>query len=177
MNFPLETERLLMRRPVAADAEAIFRRYAADAEVTRYMAWPRHTSIEETRWFLAFSDAEWQRGPGGPLLIYSKDDGRLLGGSGLVFERQHRVVTGYIFARDAWGKGYATETLTAMVALAREMGAVRIEATCHVGHAPSWRVMEKCGFEREGLLRRHTLFPNYSPDPQDVFLYAQILRT
>ena len=82
-----------------------------------------------------------------------------------------------MFARDAWGKGYATETLRAMVALAQSAGVMRIEATCHVEHARSARVLEKCGFTREGVLRRHTVLPNYSSDPQDVFLYAQILRT
>ena len=38
---PVETERLVLRRPTAADAPAIFARYASDPEVTRYMAWPR----------------------------------------------------------------------------------------------------------------------------------------
>src|SRR5262245_48459712 len=34
---PIESPRLLLRRPRADDADAIFRRYAADAEVTRYL--------------------------------------------------------------------------------------------------------------------------------------------
>ena len=82
-----------MRRPAAADAEAIFERYASDAEVTRYVAFARHTSLDQTQAFIAFSDAEWQRWPVGPLLISLKQDGRLLGGSGLAFETPQRVVT------------------------------------------------------------------------------------
>jgi len=38
----IETARLVLRRPTAADAEAIFNRYAGDSDVTRYLAWPRH---------------------------------------------------------------------------------------------------------------------------------------
>jgi len=47
----------------------IFKRYAADAEVTRFVGWPRHTSIGDTISFLEFSSSEWSRWPAGPLLI------------------------------------------------------------------------------------------------------------
>jgi RimJ/RimL family protein N-acetyltransferase len=56
----IDTARLVLRRPVAGDAEAIFARYAADADVTRYLSFPRHVSVEETRAFLALSDVEWE---------------------------------------------------------------------------------------------------------------------
>jgi RimJ/RimL family protein N-acetyltransferase len=37
----LETARLVLTAPLAADAEAIFTRYTGDPEVTRYLGWPR----------------------------------------------------------------------------------------------------------------------------------------
>ncbi len=58
-----ETVRLALRRPAAGDIEAIFSRYAGDPEVTRFLAWPRHESLEDTRAFLAFSDAQWNEWP------------------------------------------------------------------------------------------------------------------
>ena len=176
MSAPLETERLLFRRPVASDVLDIFERYASDADVTRYLAWPRHLSVDDTRTFIAFSDAEWARWPAGPLLIVSRADGSLLGGTGIGFETRGRAITGYVLARDAWGRGYATEALAAMVQLARASGVERLSATCHADHRASWRVMEKCGFTREGLLRSHTVFPNLSDRPADVLLYSQILQ-
>jgi RimJ/RimL family protein N-acetyltransferase len=139
------------------------------------LSWPRHTSIEQTRSFLAFSDNEWSHSPAGPLLIHLRADGRLLGGSGLQFETPRRVATGYVLARDEWGKGYATEALRAMVDLAATLGVLRVHAECHPQHRASWHVLEKCGFQREGVLRRHSVFPNLSPDPDDVLLYARIL--
>ena len=177
MREPLETARLVLRRPVASDAHAIFNRYASDPEVTRYLAWPRHTAIDETRSFLQFSDAEWARWPAGPLLVFSRADGALIGSSGLSFEAPHRAATGYVVARDQWGKGYATEALGAIVELADRAGVRRLYALCHADHRASWRVMEKCGFEREALMRRHTVFPNLSKEPADVLQYAQILRS
>jgi ribosomal-protein-alanine N-acetyltransferase len=99
----VETERLILRRPRRQDAESIFRCYAADADVTRFLGWPRHESVSATRAFLEFSDAEWQQWPAGPYLVESRQDGALLGGTGLGFETAQRASTGYVFAKDAWG--------------------------------------------------------------------------
>jgi RimJ/RimL family protein N-acetyltransferase len=169
----VETARLVLRRPVPADAEPIFSRYSADAEVTRYLSFKRHLSVEETRAFLAWSDAEWERWPAGPWLIESRADGTLLGSTGLVFESPQRATTGYVLARDAWGRGFATEALRAVVEAAGGLGLRRLQAFCHPDHRPSWRVLEKCGFRREGTLRLYAELPNLAPgEPSDLFLYA-----
>ena len=170
----IETERLVLRRPVAGDAEAIFRRYASDTQVTRHLSWPTHRSTADTRAFLEFSDAEWHRWPAGPYLVLSRPDHQLLGGTGLAFETGFRAATGYVLAQEAWGKGYATEALQAMVGLARTLGVRRLYALCHPDNRASRRVLEKCGFTREGTLRRHTEFPNLAIEPCDVFCYALI---
>jgi len=167
-----ETQRLILRRPRPDDAEAIFTRYANDEDVTRYLAWPRHRTIDETRAFLQFSDAEWARHPCGPYLIESRDRGRLLGSSGLAFDSAETASTGYVFAKDAWGQGYATETLRAVVGIARGLGVTRLYALCHVDHAPSRRVLEKCGFARVTMLRGAADFPNLDPGvSRDVLRY------
>jgi RimJ/RimL family protein N-acetyltransferase len=172
---PLETARLLLRPPVLEDAPAIFERYASDAEVTRYLGWPRHSSVEDTQAFVVFSQSEWARSSVGPLLVFARDSGRLLGSSGLLLETPHCAQTGYVFSRDAWGHGYATEALGAMVTLAAELKITRLYALCHTEHQASWHVLEKCGFTREGILQGHSLFPNLSPKPLDVFSYGRTL--
>jgi RimJ/RimL family protein N-acetyltransferase len=66
--------------------------------------------------------------------------------------------------------------LRGVVEIARGVGLVRLDALCHVDHAASWRVLEKCGFVREGVLRRHSEFPNLmAGEPCDVYCYALIL--
>jgi ribosomal-protein-alanine N-acetyltransferase len=173
----VQTERLVLRRPTAADAGAIFARYSSDPDVTRFVGWPRHDAVEDTLAFIGFSDAEWQRWPAGPYLIESRDSGILLGGTGLSFETPHRAATGYVLARDAWGRGYATEALHAMITVAEALAVHRLYALCHPEHEVSWRVLEKCGFSREGTLRRYAEFPNLRPgEPTDVLCYARILR-
>jgi RimJ/RimL family protein N-acetyltransferase len=108
-------------------------------------------------------------------LIESRNDGRLLGSTGLSFETPFRAATGYVLARDSWGLGYATEALRAIVALAENLGVRRLYALCHPDHPVSQRVLEKCGFEREGMLRKYSIFPNLHPDePWDTVCYARV---
>src|SRR5689334_7763026 len=136
----IETSRIRLRKPVASDAENVFHRYATDPEVTKFLAWPTHTSIEQTIAFIAFSDAEWERWPAGPYLIESRVDGKLLGGTGLAFEAPDVASTGYVLARDAWGHGYATEALQSIVELAGELGVRRLHTQCHPSHVASIHV-------------------------------------
>ena len=169
----LETGRLILRRPRIADAEAIYA-YASDPEVTRWMGWPRHTSMRDTEQFLAFCEAEWGRWPAASLAIERCADGRVIGTTGFGFETPWRAMTGYVLARDAWGQGYATEALGAVRDLAPTLGVRRLHTWCHVDHAASAHVLDKCGFAREGVLARHTVFPNSGYDaPLDVLCYAR----
>jgi RimJ/RimL family protein N-acetyltransferase len=68
-----------------------------------------------------------------------------------------------VLAKDAWGLGYATEVLQAMVALAPALGVRRLYALCHPEHLASQRVLEKCGFDSQSLLRCHSEFQNMKP--------------
>jgi RimJ/RimL family protein N-acetyltransferase len=172
----VETERLVLRRPRPEDAEAIFERYASDVEATRLLSFPRHETIAATRTFLEWSEAEWTRWPAGPYLVESRESGRLLGSTGLSFETPLRAATGYVLARDAWGRGYATEALRQVVTTARECGVRRLYALSHPENRASLRVLEKAGFACEGTLRRHAVFPNLVPgEPLDVLCYSIVL--
>ncbi len=157
-----ETDRLILRKPDVADADAIYSRYASDPEVTRYLSWKRHRSIEETKAFLAFSEAEWKTWPAGPYLIESRAQRRLAGGTGLSFKTPSVAETGYVLARDAWGFGYATEALGAVATVAEKTGVRQLLAFCHPGHLRSVRVLEKCGFVRQHRHARVAEFPNLS---------------
>ena len=169
----IETDRLILRPPRADDAGAIFERYASDPRVTRYLAWPTHRSIDDTRGFLNFCAAEWQRWPAGPFLIESRDTRALLGSTGLAFESPEQAATGYVFATDAWGCGYATEALAAMRDLAAQLRLSRLYAMCHPDHRASARVLEKCGFALESTLKAHAEFPNLEPGVRaDVACYV-----
>lgn len=172
------TERLLLRAPREEDAVLVYERYASDADVTRYMGFPRHRSVEDARAFIATALEEWGKGNPMAYLAFSRADGLLLGSTGVLVETPTRGSTGYVLARDEWGRGLATEMARAMVDLAfRQMRMCRLAAICHVDHAASERVLAKAGFTREGVLRRHTGFPNLgTEEPQDVALWARTAK-
>lgn len=174
----LETERLVLRRPRQADEPAIFSRYASDPEATRYMAWPTHRSLDDTRAFLQLSDGMWARWPeAGPYLVFARDGVTLLGSAGIGNDDALRAQAGYILARDAWGRGYATEALRASVEAARAAGVRRLEAGVHVDHRASHRVLEKAGFVRESIRAgRPSDFPNLPPSAnRDAAIYTLTL--
>ena len=170
----IETIRLVLRRPTIEDAEAVFTRYAGDVEVTKYVGWSRHRSVEHSRMFLRFSEAEWSQWPAGPYLIESRTDHRLLGSTGLGFESPSVASTGYVLARDSWGYGYATEALITIVNIARELEILHLYALCHPDHPASIRVLEKCGFRFEQRLEQFAEFPNLNPGiPIDCLRYVR----
>lgn len=182
MNSPsraperFETSRLVLRRPSAADADVMFARYAGDPVVTKFLGWPRHESVEQTRAFLAFCDAEWTTWPAGPYLIESLVDGRLLGSTGLSFEAPRLAATGYVLAQDAWGRGVATEALTAVVAIAGRLSVDHLYALCHPDNPASSRVLTKCGFVLRSRLPQHAVFPNLGPvEAQDCLRFERTL--
>ena len=167
-----ETLRLLLRRPVLTDAERIFQTYAQDREVTRYLEWVPHTSVETSKKFVAFCQDRWTNSVAFPYVITRRGDGELLG---MIEVRPngHRANFGYVLARSYWGNGFMPEAIAAIVEITFELPAIyRIEATCDLQNKASARALEKSGFLREGLLRRYTIHPNISPEPRDSLLYA-----
>lgn len=168
----VETARLVLRRPGPGDVEAIFR-YASDPDVTRYMSWPRHASVADTQFYIGCCDTQWAQWPAGPYVIVRRTDGVLIGSTGFAFEGPVRASTGYVLAREAWGLGYATEALGAMVDVAAALGLRQLDACCHPAHIASARVLLKCGFRPVGIATRCACFPNLTGDvPSDVLTFV-----
>lgn len=63
----------------------------------------------------------------------------------------------YVFRRNAWGQGYATEAARALLDFGfSQLKLHRIHATCRPENRASWRVLEKLGMHNEGRLRQNT---------------------
>jgi RimJ/RimL family protein N-acetyltransferase len=176
MNLQQEihTERLRLRPPAVADAQNIFMRYAQDAVVCKYMCWSPHQSIDDTLAYLQRIVDENSRGSSAGYLIFSKDTGQLLGSVGGAAQGT-RVQFGYCLARDAWGKGYATEAARAFVdGVMADPATWRIQAFCDIENRASARVLEKIGLTFEGTLHRYMILPNLGDVPRDVHCYARV---
>lgn len=87
---------------------------------------------------------------------------------------------GYIFNPAYQRQGYASEAAAALVDYAftvREMH--RIFAHCNPENTASWKLLERIGFRREGLLRRNIFFRrNASGAPvwTDTYIYARLAQ-
>jgi RimJ/RimL family protein N-acetyltransferase len=170
----IRTERLVLRPPSEADADLMFRRYSSDPEVCRYMSWCPHRSIDDTIAYLRKKTTDAGLGEVTRRLIFCRVSGELLGSIGGQFDN-YRFQFGYCLARDAWGRGFATEASRAFVAAAMSDPAIwRVQAFCDVENRASARVLEKVGLMFEGILKRYLMMPNLSDEPRDMFCYAKV---
>lgn len=82
-------------------------------------------------------------------------DGKYVGGIGLRMKNQHSAELGYWIGRKYWNKGYATSAISSIVEFGfNDLGLARIFAETFEGNTASERVLQKCGFEFEGLMRK-----------------------
>lgn len=152
----IETDRLLLRRMRLDDAEAMFD-YASDPDVTRYVIWDTHRSIEDSRAFLKLTVESYAGGNEAGWGIVYKGDLRFVGTCAIVnWSRQDaRAELGYVLSKRYWGRGLMTEAVGAMIRFGfGKMGLNRLEARCLAENVASARVMEKAGMTCEGTLRQ-----------------------
>lgn len=155
VGVSLATERLDLRALAPADAPALFQLWS-NPDVARYSGaapWsdPR-TAVDAV--------ARYARGAeeGRTLLlgIFGRREGRLLGTCSLfdVHAGSRRAAIGYLLDPSAWGHGYATEAVAALLAFGFDrLGLNRIEAGTDPRNVASRRVLERLGFVEEGLQR------------------------
>jgi RimJ/RimL family protein N-acetyltransferase len=112
----------------------------------------------------------------GLLAAYVIEDTRghtLLGGASLHhFDPLRDVVeVGYWLFVEARGRGVASRSVREMTGHALANGIWRVEAHVRVGNVPSERVLERLGFEREGIKRKYLRHGN---DRADATLFARL---
>jgi ribosomal-protein-alanine N-acetyltransferase len=158
------------------DAPAIFGSYGHDAEVTRYLTWRPHRDEEETRRVIAVRESWWREGPELSWVITLRPAGTVIG---MISANRDATPAsfslGYVFARSAWGQGYATEAARAIVDALLALPAVtRIWAIVDCENLASQRVLEKAGLRREALLPRCSIHPAHGPEPRDCWCFAKV---
>lgn len=168
----METERLLLRRWKLQDFNA-FLKFDADPEVMAASGAKPASNLEE-----AENDFHQALRDGGCYAITLKENGEPIGlikfQKDLRRQRVNSLSVAYRLRKDQWGRGYMTEALRAMVACAFERRKADVMAVSHFTvNDRSRRVIEKCGFRREGTIPR--AFRRYDGKIFDDVCYS-ILR-
>jgi ribosomal-protein-alanine N-acetyltransferase len=172
----METQRLILRALRMEDAEFVLKEWG-DPVVTFYMRdeEPLKT-LEQAREMLRPLQTPEKMPYFKWWGIELKAEGFLIGTCGFCKwdKRHHHAETGYDLWPDYWGQGLMPEALSCLLRYGyEEMALHRIEATTHTENRRSQRVLEKLGFQREGLLREY-----YCRDGlyNDQILYSLLRR-
>jgi ribosomal-protein-alanine N-acetyltransferase len=151
----LDTQRLHLRAFGLADALEV-RRLAGDpavAATTLNIPHPYPEGAAEA--WIAAHEAHAAEGRSFSWAIVRQEDGALMGAIGLVLTPVHlRAEMGYWLGVPFWNQGYMTEAARRVIAFGfAQLGLHRLQAGAFPRNTGSWRVMEKAGMQREGVLR------------------------
>jgi [ribosomal protein S5]-alanine N-acetyltransferase len=168
----IRTERLMLKRLRYEDAPEIFYGYASKPEVTRWVSWLTHRSVEDTVKFLGYATQAWSLGKDYSYAIRITSSNILAGSIGII-NNNGDIQFGYVLGPAHWGKGFATEACRAILEQVTRLPEVkRVSTFVSIENQASIRVLEKCGLKKETLLKKWFLFPNAGPEKQDCFSYA-----
>jgi len=153
----LTTERLILRPFTLEDAPAMYRNWASDPEVTRYLTWPVHASEDVSRAILSEWIPQYAKPDRYEWAIVLKELGEPIGSMGVVKvdEAIQAGHMGYCIGKRWWRQGITSEALAAVIRfLFEDVGVNRVEARHDPRNPNSGRVMAHCGMQKEGTMRQ-----------------------
>ena len=152
----LETARLILRRAQLSDAQAMFDNWASDPEVTKYLTWPTHESVDISRQVLESWIGQYGSNEFYQWIITLKGEDQPIGSISVVSldNRVEKAEIGYCIGSAWWHRGFTSEAMRAVIDyLFDEVGMNRSEARHDPRNPHSGGVMRKCGMQYEGTAR------------------------
>ncbi len=179
-EFPdqIETPRLIIRSPLPGDGAPLRQAVLeSQAELRKWLPWAVNV-LDEAQYearvregrlkFLAREDL-W-------LLLVHKEDGRIIGGSGLhrIDWNVPRFEIGYWLHTAYTGQGLMHETVTAVTHFAfHTLGAQRVEIRCDARNGRSAAVARRAGYTLEATLR-HDSRHHLTNELRDTLIFARL---
>jgi len=167
----LEHDVVVIRAIEAGDIQAWYD-YLCLPEVFGHTSWNVHAPDELDHYVWkreAFTPSSLLR-----FAIALAATGELVGTAGFhsVSPQNRTAEIAYDLAPRMWGKGIATAVCRELVRWAHtSAGVIRVQASVLETNARSARVLERCGFAREGLLRSYRLVRG---TPGNFFMYSHV---
>ena len=153
----METDRLILRPFTPEDAYAMYRNWASDPEVTKYLTWPTHSELGITQWVVDDWVSHYGEDKFYQWAIVLKELDEPIGSISAVKvnDTAQWVEIGYCIGKKWWHRGYMSEALKTLIRFFfEEVGVGRICARHDPRNPNSGAVMRKCGLICEGTLRQ-----------------------
>ena len=169
----LETRRLRLREWTDRDVNAVVEA-GWDPLIPLITTVPAQGTSDQAREFITRQQDRLASAHGYAFAIAQKRSNEAVGHFYVHLANLHhgRLTLGYWLTASSRGHGYAAEALAAVTAWALEADEVsRVDLFIEPSNIASCRTAEKCGFEREGLLRR---WQCVGETPRDMFSYSKI---
>ena len=171
----LDAPRVRLRWLDAGDVDALFDVFS-DPDMMRYWSTPAMKERDEAVALLARIHDQFGTKSGYQWGVERKEDGRLIGTCTLfhVDARNMRAELGYCLGSAYWKAGYMREALTALIDFSfGTLKLRRLEADVDPRNENSMRILDKLGFQREGLLRERW---NVGDEIQDTAFLGLLAR-
>ena len=155
----LRTPRLILRALRVQDAGDYFA-FAGDDQVTRYLRWGPHASLQDTEAYLAEVLEDSGQALDGLWGIELPQEGRLVGTIHLmdIDERHLKADVGVVVNAQYWRKDIGSEALQRVLAFCfDDLNLQRVQGLPITENAAACRMLEKCGMQREGTLRWYAM--------------------
>ena len=172
----LQTERLILRRFVESDAEAMFQNWASSAENLTYVTWDPHPDVEVTRnsirnWVVSYPNPNYNKWA----ICLKEDPEQVIGDISIIemHEGDLSCEIGYVLGKEYWGRGMMTEALKAVLDFCfTQAGFQKVRARYASLNPASGRVMEKAGMSFLKTITNGVETKDYVAD----LIYYQISR-
>lgn len=136
----------------------MFKNWAADEDVTKYLMWQPHSSIQVSQsvtddWVRQYKNDDFYQWA----IVLKENGDEPIGGISVVHmnEKVEMAHIGYCLGKKWWHQGIMSEALKAVMDFLFDVaGFNRIESRHDPNNPNSGKVMQKCGMKYEGTLRR-----------------------
>ncbi len=167
INLPtLETERLILRKLEYSDKHDIFS-YAKNPEVAKHVLWDAHQSEFDTLGFLNLIYEAYNKNEAAPWGIQLKNEDKIIGTTGFVhWDKNNREAEiGYALSQDFWNRGIISEAVTEVIKFGfGQMELIKITSSCKPENIGSFKVLQKCGFNFDGIIKKQMLIKGVLED-------------
>jgi [ribosomal protein S5]-alanine N-acetyltransferase len=170
--FPkLETERLLLRQATQEDAEAVFAVFS-DPSVTQFHDLDTFTRLEEAIRVIERRAKGFESDRGIRWGIARKPDNYLIGSCGFTWNKEANTAEiGYELASQFWRQGIMSEALRAILHYGFGNREVQfVIAQIMLENTASRKLLEKLGFQSQGILKEHGFWKGKHHDLEQFML-------